>query len=213
MADVQGTGNGVTTVVEAVNDYDTERVLTVPNVLSLIRLLGVPLFCVWILQGRYIAAIVVLALSSVTDMLDGRIARALHQRSRLGQQLDPLADRLYILACVVALALRGLIPWWFLALLAGRDVAMLTLTPTLRKLGYSSLPVNFVGKAATFCLLIALPLVLFGATTLPLKVPAAVLGQALGLWGLFLYWWSGALYISQARSLANRVVVAATRER
>lgn len=200
------------TVIEAVNDYDTDRVVTVPNVLSLIRLLGVPLFFVWILEGRYVAAIVVLIVSSLTDMADGRIARALHQRSRLGQQLDPLADRLYILVCVLALALRGLIPWWFLALLVGRDVAMLALTPILRRLGYSSLPVNFVGKAATFCLLIALPLVLFGATTFSLQVPASVLGQALGLWGLFLYWWAGALYIGQARSLANRVVVASARE-
>ena len=107
--------------------YDTDRVFTVPNLLSFVRLLGVPLF-LWLLLVREADgwAVLVLAVGGATDWLDGRIARYWHVRSRLGQVLDPLADRLYILATLDGLAIREVVPWWLVALLAARDALMFT---------------------------------------------------------------------------------------
>ncbi|WP_048769878.1 CDP-alcohol phosphatidyltransferase family protein, partial [Propionibacterium freudenreichii] len=123
------------------------------------------------------------------------------QVSRLGQMLDPAADRLYIAATLVGLAVRGIIPVWLLVILLARDVMMVFLVPLLRTRGYTSLPVNFVGKAATFCLLYALPLVLLGAGPWFFSPVARVIGWAFALWGAFLYWWAGILYVEQTRLL------------
>ncbi|GAA2183723.1 CDP-alcohol phosphatidyltransferase family protein [Brooklawnia cerclae] len=183
------------------HQVDTHRVWTVPNVLSFLRLIGVPFFFVLIMQYRDFAAIIFLAIASFTDLIDGRIARRFHQISELGEMLDPAADRLYILATVLGLAVRGIIPWWLLALLVGRDLMILLLVPALRSRGYTSLPVNFIGKAATFCLLYALPLVLLGAGPWVFSLPAKVLGWAMGIWGTFLYWWAGFLYVKQTRQI------------
>ena len=107
-------------------------------------------------------ALVVLMVSGFTDFLDGWLARRLDQYSRLGEILDPVADRLYILAVVVGLALRDIIPWWVAVSLPLRDLLMWGLVPILRTRGYSALPVHFLGKAATFNLLYAFPLLLLG---------------------------------------------------
>ena len=180
----------------------TDRILTVPNVLSVVRLLGVPLF-LWLVLVREADgwAVVVLAVSGVTDYLDGKLARRWHQVSRLGQLLDPLADRLYILSTIVALTLREIIPLWFAASLVARDVFLLLLVPALRRRGLSALPVHFLGKAATFCLLYALPLLLLGDGESTVALLARVFGWAFGIWGLVLYWWAGVLYAMQVRQL------------
>lgn len=180
----------------------TDRILTVPNVLSVVRLLGVPLF-LWLVLVREADgwAVVVLAVSGVTDYLDGKLARRWHQVSRLGQLLDPLADRLYILSTIVALTLREIIPLWFAASLVARDVFLLLLVPALRRRGLSALPVHFLGKAATFCLLCALPLLLLGDGDSTIALLARVFGWAFGIWGLVLYWWAGILYAMQVRRL------------
>lgn len=187
--------------------YDTERVLTVPNILSFIRLLGVPLF-LWLLLEREaeIWAVVVLVIGGATDWLDGKLARSWHQRSRLGQVLDPLADRMYILAILIGFAIRGIVPWWLVVLLAARDVLMAsTIWPALRRRGFASLPVHFLGKAATFALLYAFPLVLLGGTgTEQWHTVAKILGWACVIWGAGLYWWSGLLYIGQGSEVIRR---------
>lgn len=186
--------------------YDTERVLTVPNILSLIRLAGVPLF-LWLLLERQsdVWAVVVLAIGGATDWLDGKLARSWHQRSRLGQVLDPLADRLYILATLVGFAIRAIVPWWLVVLLAARDVLMFTtIWPSLRRRGFTSLPVHFLGKAATFALLYAFPLVLLGAGDEFWHTMARVSGWAFVIWGAGLYWWSGLLYIGQGVDVIRR---------
>ena len=183
----------------AAEPYDTERVLTVPNILSFIRLAGVPLF-LWLLLARQadVWAVAVLAVGGATDWLDGQLARRWHQRSRLGQVLDPMADRAYILATLVGLAIRGIVPWWLVVLLAARDVVMATtIWPALRRRGYSSLPVHFLGKAATFALLYAFPLVLLGTGAGFWPEVAKVIGWASVIWGAALYWWSGLLYLGQ----------------
>lgn len=187
--------------------YDTERVLTVPNILSLVRLLGVPLF-LWLLLKLQADtwAVVVLVIGGATDWLDGKLARIWHQRSRLGQVLDPLADRMYILAILVGFAIRGIVPWWLVALLAARDALMAsTIWPALRRRGFASLPVHFLGKAATFALLYAFPLVLLGGTGGdPWHSAAKIVGWASVIWGSGLYWWSGLLYVGQGIEVIRR---------
>ena len=158
-------------------------------------------------------ALVLLMVSGVTDWLDGWLARRLGQSSRLGEILDPVADRLYILAVVVGLALREIIPWWVAIILPLRDLLLWGLVPFLRTRGYSALPVHFLGKAATFNLLYAFPLLLLGDGTGMVASLADVFGWAFAIWGIGLYWWAGVLYAYQVYKLMqdrdNRVGIAA----
>ena len=140
-------------------------------------------------------------LSGVTDFLDGYLARRLNQTSTLGQILDPVADRLYILAVVVGLALRDIVPWWVALSLPLRDLLLWGLVPLLRTRGYSALPVHFLGKAATFNLLYAFPLLLLGDGDGTVATLANVFGWAFAIWGIGLYWWAGILYAWQVRTL------------
>ncbi len=182
------------------------RILTVPNALSLIRLLGVPLF-LWLILGPHADgwALVVLMVSGFTDWLDGYLARSWGQVSRLGQLLDPAVDRLYILAAIVGLTLRDIIPLWFALLLVARDVMLAFSLPVLQRYGYGPLPVHFLGKAATFCLLYAFPLLLLGDGTSPVADVSFVFGWAFAIWGTALYWWAGLLYLAQVRRLVVSV--------
>jgi cardiolipin synthase len=183
----------------------TDRVLTLPNLLSIARLFGVPLF-LWLVLGpeKDGWALLVLAVSGFTDYLDGWLARTLNQTSKLGQILDPIADRLYILAVVVGLALREIIPWWLAVILPLRDVILFSMVPFLRTRGYTALPVHFLGKAATACLLYAFPLLLLGDGTGTLATLANVFGWAFAIWGTGLYFWSGILYIHQVITLLRQ---------
>ncbi len=180
----------------------TDRVLTLPNVLSIARLFGVPLFLWLVLVPEYDGwALVVLMVAGFTDWLDGKLARVLGQASKLGQILDPVADRCYILAVVVGLALRDIIPWWLAVILPLRDILLFSLVPFLRTRGYSALPVHFLGKAATASLLYAFPLLLLGDGEGRLQTLAAVFGWAFAIWGTGLYWWAGFLYAYQVHQL------------
>jgi cardiolipin synthase (CMP-forming) len=178
------------------------RVWTVPNLLSMARLAGVPVF-LWLVLGPEADgwALGLLLLSGFTDYLDGYLARRLDQASALGEILDPVADRLYILAVVIALALRDIIPWWVALILPLRDLLLWGLVPLLRTRGYSALPVHFLGKAATFNLLYAFPLLLLGDGEGVIASLADVFGWAFAIWGIGLYWWAGVLYAWQVRRL------------
>ncbi len=178
------------------------RVWTLPNLLSMARLAGVPLF-LWLVLGPEADgwALVVLMVSGATDYADGWLARRLNQTTVLGAILDPVADRLYILAVVVGLALRDVIPWWLAVSLPLRDALMWGLVPLLRTRGYSALPVHFLGKAATFNLLYAFPLLLLGDGEGVVARLAEVFGWAFAFWGVGLYWWAGILYAWQVRKL------------
>jgi cardiolipin synthase len=182
----------------AVPLYDTDRVWTLPNLLSFLRLAGAPVV-LWLIVGPKAdgLAVLVLALGGFTDWLDGYLARAWHQTSRIGQMLDPIADRLYILAVLLGLALREIVPWWLVVIVVGRDVFVVVLVPVLKTRGYSSLPVHFLGKAATFSLLYAFPLVLLGSGEDGWLQLAWVLGWAFAIWGTALYWYAGGLYVAQ----------------
>lgn len=187
-------------------EVQTDRVLTVPNVLSALRLLGVPLFLWLILVPQADGwAILLLAVSGFTDWLDGYLARKWNQISRVGQLLDPVADRLYILATLVGLLLRGIVPWWFVVILLSRDVLMAVVLWVLKRRDVVGLPVHFLGKAATFNLLYAFPLLLIGDGSTWWAEVAKIAGWAFAVWGTALYWWAAVLYIGQARRiLASR---------
>ena len=180
----------------------SRRVLTIPNVISIIRLAGVPLFLWLILVPEADGlALALLALSGLSDYADGYLARRLNQTSQLGAILDPVADRLYILSTVIGLGIRDIIPWWVAIILPARDAFLWCLVPFLRTRGYSSLPVHFLGKAATANLLYAFPLLLLGDGTGVLATLAKVFGWAFAIWGTGLYWWAGLLYAYQVRKL------------
>ena len=185
-----------------------DRVLTIPNALSAARLAGVPVF-LWLVLGPRTAtadywAVVLLIVAGATDWLDGKIARAFNQGSRLGQVLDPAADRLYIAATLVALAVRGIIPWWLLGVLALRELVVGGALGVLkRRAGFGTLQVSLVGKAATLCLLYAFPLLFLGDHPGWGGTLARVLGWAFAIWGTILYWWAAMLYLAQVRSLAS----------
>jgi len=177
-------------------------VWTLPNAVSALRLLGVPLF-LWLVLGPEadVLALMLLMFSGFTDWLDGFLARRLNQASKLGEILDPVADRLYILAVVVGLAVRDIIPWWVALILPARDAFLWCLVPFLRTRGYSALPVHFLGKAATFNLLYAFPLLFIGDGTGTVATLGKVFGWAFAIWGIGLYWWAGLLYAWQVRKL------------
>jgi len=180
----------------------SHRVLTIPNVISIIRLAGVPLFLWLILVPEADGlALAVLAISGASDYADGYLARKLNQTSKLGAILDPVADRLYILSTVIGLGIRDIIPWWVAIILPARDAFLWCLVPFLRTRGYSALPVHFLGKAATANLLYAFPLLLLGDGTGVLATLAKVFGWAFAIWGTGLYWWAGLLYAWQVRKL------------
>lgn len=184
-------------------EWDTYRVLTLPNVLSFIRLLGVPVFGWLILTSHDVLAVVLLAVFGATDWFDGWIARTFHQRSPLGAKLDPVADRLYILIAVVALTVRCIVPWWLTAALLLRDLMLIALVPSLSRSGRNALPVNFVGKSATMALLLAFPLVLVGSGH-SLGIEWALwIGWVLAIIGTVLYWWAGFIYLQQTIALSR----------
>jgi cardiolipin synthase (CMP-forming) len=182
----------------------TDRIWTIPNALSVLRLLGVPLF-LWLLLGPHADAwaLVVLMVSGFTDWLDGVLARALNQMSRFGALLDPAADRLYILASLLGLVLRHIIPLWLAIVIVGRDVLVGVALPFLRRAGYAPPEVHYLGKAATFCLLYAFPLLLLGNYHGTLADIARPTAWGFTIWGAALYLWSGVVYLHQIAGLVR----------
>ena len=188
----------------------SDRIWTIPNALSALRLAGVPVF-LWLVLGPHRDGIALLLLmaSGVTDYLDGKLARMLGQSTRLGALLDPAADRLYIVSTVVALTFRGIIPVSLLLILLARDVVLLGFGPILLRMGYGiALPVHFLGKAATFNLLYAFPFLLATTGDGWLATFSRPLAWAFVIWGTTLYWWAIGLYAIQVRQLqaADRAV-------
>jgi len=207
-----GVTDGVADPVPGTGPGDS-RVLTVPNLLSLLRLAGVPLllYLLLVLEADGWAA-VVLAVGGFTDWLDGKLARVLGQYSRLGALLDPAVDRLYILAALVALGVREIVPWWAVAALVARDLVLAATLPVLRSRGYGPYRVTYIGKGATFLLLYAFPLLLLGQGDSAVAPVALPLGLAFAAWGTALYLYSGLLYLAQfGLALRTPAVVARPR--
>ncbi|TFB93992.1 CDP-alcohol phosphatidyltransferase family protein [Cryobacterium sp. HLT2-28] len=176
----------------------SSRVATLPNLLSMLRLALVPVFLVLLIRGEDSWALLVLVVASASDFLDGFLARRFDQVTRLGQLLDPAADRLYIFAALLGLASRGLVPWWIVLVVVGRDVFLLGLGVVLANFGFGPLPVHQLGKLATFCLFYALPMIMLGQAFPMLAWWSGPVGWAFGIWGAFLYWWAGIIYAIEA---------------
>lgn len=187
------------TALRSASDGVSDRVVTLPNAISLARLLAVPVFGYLVLVDNDLAALVVLLLASVSDFVDGALARALHQVSRLGVLLDPIADRAYVLVAIGALAWRDTVPWLFVAVLLARDVALAVNIALLRRGGFAPLPVHTLGKAATFVLFWGFPLLLLSSGIPQTQAWALPLAWAALLWGAGLYWWAGIGYLIQGR--------------
>lgn len=168
-----------------------------PNLLSFLRLALVPVFLSLIIQGQDGLALLVLVISSITDFLDGLIARTFGQVSRLGQLLDPAADRLFIFAALIGLAVRDVIPWWLFVVIVARDAMLIILGVVLANHGFGPLPVHHLGKVATLCLFYALPILMVGQAFPELDVVAGPVGWAFAVWGAFLYWWAGVIYAAE----------------
>jgi cardiolipin synthase (CMP-forming) len=186
----------------------SSRILTIPNVLSVVRLLLIPVFLLLIAADELGWAVLTLAVSSLTDFADGYIARRFGQVSRLGQLLDPAADRLYILTTLLGITWAGVVPWWFVLIVVAREVLLLVLGVVLANHGYGPPPVHHLGKVATFALLFGFPVVLLGAAFPGIAAVALPIGWALLAWGAFLYWWAGAVYAIQVARLTRRRGVA-----
>jgi cardiolipin synthase len=191
-------------VTDVVRDESNDRIWTIPNALSILRLLGVPVF-LWLLLGPEQDgwAIGILMVSGVTDWADGVLARKLNQQSAFGAILDPLADRLYILATLAGLVLREVIPLWLALVIVGRDLILLVALVPLRTRGYGPPEVHYLGKAATFCLLYAFPLLLIQAHPGGWADVAGPLAWAFTIWGTGLYLWAGGLYLLQVRQIVR----------
>lgn len=180
-----------------------QQFLTVPNLLSMLRLALVPVFLYLLINERYVLAICALALASLTDYLDGYFARKWNQITRLGQLLDPAADRLYIFSTLVGLAYVGQIPVWIVAVIFARDAMLAVAYVILANFGYGPLPVHYLGKAATFALLYSFPLLLMAniwSEAAPVLMPLA---WGFALWGVGLYWWAGLVYLRQVRQVVK----------
>jgi cardiolipin synthase len=180
----------------------SDRIWTIPNVISFVRLLGVPLF-LYLLLGpeKDVAAVIVLAIGGTTDWVDGFVARRMNSVSRLGELLDPFADRLYILATLIGFTVRGVIPWWLTAALLLRELALGIALLVLRRHGYGPPPVHYVGKTGTFVLLAALPVILLAHAVGSASSWLAPVGWGLAWWALGLYWAAAALYLTQTSRL------------
>lgn len=195
---------------DARRTMDPSRLLTIPNALSALRLAGVPVF-LWLVLGPRadLLALAVLAVSAATDWLDGKLARAWNQTSRIGRILDPSADRLYIVAILAGLTLREIVPWWFAALIVARELLLGASLPVLYLHGHGPLRVHFLGKAATLCLLYAFPLLFLGSQGGRVGDVALIVGWGFAIWGTALYWCAAVLYLVQV----GQVTLAARRER
>ncbi len=182
------------------------QLMTVPNLLSILRLAGVPVF-LWLLLGPQEDgwALLLLVLSGITDWLDGKLARLLNQTTKLGQTLDPAADRLYLAAALLAFLVRDIVPGWIVAVLIGRELAVGLGLLVLRRRGFAPPEVLYVGKAATFTLMYALPLMLVAQGMSTFAEIARPFAYAFTVWGAVLYLWSGALYLLQiVRAVTRR---------
>ena len=182
----------------------SNRLFTVPNLLSVLRLLLLPVFIWALVEGRLGWAGLVLVLSGLSDYLDGRIARTYGLITKLGQFLDPIADRLYIATTLIGLAWAEVVPWWWVVLLVARDAFIAAMYPTVRRRSLPIPPVDFIGKAATFNLLGAFPLLIFGHVDGWWTTLALATGWALAWWGTALYWVTGLVYAWQVRDMVRQ---------
>jgi cardiolipin synthase len=191
-----------------------DRLLTAPNVLSGIRLALIPVFVYLLLFAHADAwAVAILMFTGASDWADGKIARLLNQSSKLGEYLDPAVDRLYMVTIPITFGLRGIVPWWIIAALLARDILLAAELPLLRTRGITALPVIYLGKAATFALMSAFPLILLGQWDALWSRVVLACGWAFLIWGLYMYLWSFVVYAVQVAVVLRRMPPVKARDR
>ncbi|WP_298441787.1 CDP-alcohol phosphatidyltransferase family protein [Gordonia sp. (in: high G+C Gram-positive bacteria)] len=183
-----------------------DRIWTVPNALSMMRLVLIPVF-IWLLmfQDSPGWAFVVLFVSGASDWLDGKLARWLDQSSQIGALLDPAADRLYVVIIPICFGLKGYVPWWIIGVIIARDVLLLATAPLLSSRGVTALPTLYIGKAATFALMSSFPWLLAGQIDGVIGTVCFPIGWAFLIWGVVLYVWSLILYWIQTVAVVRRM--------
>jgi cardiolipin synthase len=183
-----------------VDDDGLDRILTAPNVITMVRLLCIPLY-LWLLFGahRQIAAAVLLAALGATDWVDGFVARRYGQVSTFGKVLDPTADRILVGTAVISIMVYGAVPLWFGLATIAREVLVSAMVLLLAALGAARIDVLWVGKAGTFGLMFAYPTFLLGDGTAAWQEPIRIIAWVTGLIGLSLAWWAAGSYIAPAR--------------
>ena len=173
----------------------SSSVISVPNALTFLRFLGIPLFIYLTLSLEADGwAIVVLAIGGATDYFDGKIARAWNQTSRLGELADPAIDRLYILATLIVFLIRDIVPVWMIAIIIGRDVILAIITIIMNRRGIPPFTVTYLGKAATFNLLYAFPFLLLEEVAV-IGPWCFAAGWSFAIWGISLYFYTGIQYL------------------
>ena len=183
-----------------------DRVLTVPNLLSAVRLVLIPVFVYALLFAHANGwAVAILMFSGASDWADGKIARTLNQSSKLGVLLDPAVDRLYMVTVPVVMAIDRIVPWWFVIILLVRDGLLAATLPVLRSRGLSALPVTYVGKGATFALMSGFPLVLLGGWDALWSRVVGACGWGFLGWGMYAYLWSFVQYAVQMTLVVRRM--------
>ena len=183
-----------------------DRILTIPNALSVGRLLCVPVF-LWLLFGKDdpLGAALLLAVLGITDCVDGYIARHFDQVSALGKVLDPVADRILLIVGMVAILVHGTVPAWVGGLALGREVLVGAATLVLAALGARRIDVTWFGKAGTFAMMVAFPLFLASDPSVRWHTTARALAWAFAVPGLLLSWYAVIAYVPMAReALAAR---------
>jgi cardiolipin synthase len=198
--DAEPDGVAVEVSEELPADPGLDRIVTVPNVITAVRLACIPLF-VWLLFGvhRQTGAAVLLAVLGATDWVDGFVARRYHQVSTVGKVLDPLADRLLVVTAVICILVHGAVPVWFGVATIAREVLVSGAVLVLASLGAARIDVLWVGKAGTFALMFAYPAFLVSYGTAGWQGPIRVLAWVAGITGLTLAWAAAACYIPQSR--------------
>jgi cardiolipin synthase len=171
-------------------------VLTIPNLLTALRAIGVPLFLWLVLSEEQLTwAVLVLMVAGATDYFDGKLARAWGQESRFGELMDPAVDRLYIVTVLVAMYATEVVPIFVLLSILARDLFLALLLAILKSKGHGPWKVTYLGKAATFNLLYALPLLLLTKSISGVGADLAyVFGWSFAGWGIALYLWTGLGY-------------------
>jgi cardiolipin synthase (CMP-forming) len=188
---------------------ETNRVLTLPNLLSLLRLASVPVFLYLFVTDREEAAVVLYALGALTDFFDGFIARRLGQVSEIGKLLDPLADRIFIIALALALVSVGALPWWLATAIVIRDLVVLSMLPLLERRGSGRIAVNFTGKTATAFLLFGLTCLAISETSFVSASFSEAVGLVFTIAGTILYYVAAGMY---ARTAYERIRAAGSIE-
>ncbi len=177
-----------------------DRIFTVPNVITMVRLLCIPVF-LWLLFGAHeqTAAAILLAVLGATDWVDGYVARHFGQVTTLGKVLDPTADRVLVGTAVISILVYGAVPLWFGIATIVREVLVSVMVVGLASLGAARIDVLWVGKAGTFGLMFAYPTFLLGYGSASWQEPIKVIGWVTGIAGLALAWYAAGSYIGPAR--------------